>query len=85
MRKEADSQSRGACMGAPFDGLVPLADGGALPIAACVSSRLADVLLLLDDIQEDLMRAEAADLRWAAPQVSAASGAIHRLLQRFAC
>jgi hypothetical protein len=58
-----------------------LAEWEALPISSRVSSRLADVLLGLDDIETDLFLAEATDLRWLSPQLREVSRTIHQLLQ----
>ena len=68
----------------PFDALLSLASWAALPVAVRVGERLADVLLALDDIREDLSSTEAADLRWLAAQLDDVGGTIHQLLQRLA-
>lgn len=67
-----------------FEALLSPAAWDALPLAARASDRLGDILLALDDINTDLMSAEAADLRWIEPTIRDVDAVVCRVLKTLA-
>ena len=61
-----------------------IAQWSSLPMCTQVSSRLCDILLLLDELRADLQCEDAKDLRWMLPTIDRVSAETDLTLRRLA-